>query len=372
MKLTKKREKAQQLVEFLLVVPFMIIILGIMTEYAYALNVNMTLTGGLKAVASSVYSDIKPWMTKDDIRGTIKTNFIQYLKSNNVPANEENNIQVGYAVIGQTAVFTASYDYIPAFTLPNVYFRFLPEKFNFFATAAVPSAFIGNNHYNTDIDSEILDNIWGVKDFTSQDSFNTFKKGIMKDPGKYRDNILFLLQNPAAPGLTKPYVLISWDGKIKTAASGRDYNVDLSDGRLYECSDTICGYSGEMFLNHLKSHGYYNIIFIHDIGLASLNDLGTSWAYDKSTHTPITVDNSTDISLTDVDGVLKRMLALVGTDNLSMGDYDFPTGNTYSLLPLGSMVFIKTPAEKDYLKNMISGENPKNYDSDYNFGSKVN
>lgn len=384
MKLLKKREKAQQLIEFLLVIPFMIIILGIMTEYAYALNINMTLTYGLKTVASSIYSDIKPTMSQADIINTVEENFIQYLDSNNVPTNEENNIKVGYTVVGQTAIFMARYNYIPAFTLPNVYFKFLPEKFEFLATTAVPAAFVGENNYNTNINSRVLDGIWSnTSSFSSLDSFNASKKGIMKysdERSDERNNILFLLQNPTAPNLINPYALISWDGKVKKSLNGNNYNVDLSNGRLYECLDAACTDTGTMFLNYLKNNNYYNIIFVHDADLTSLNDLGTLWAYNKNTKAPIAVDNKTDISAADIDGVLKRTLALIGTNSLSEGNYDnlnvywynsaVSTASNYTLLPLGSMVFIKTSA--DAVENIINGKDAENYELDYYFGSKVN
>ena len=62
-----KSSVAQQLVEFLLVAPLMIIILGILLEYAYALSINMTLAQGLKQSTSIIYGQIKPAMTQAEI-----------------------------------------------------------------------------------------------------------------------------------------------------------------------------------------------------------------------------------------------------------------------------------------------------------------
>ena len=368
MRETKNKKKAQQLIEFLLVVPFMVIILGVLTEYAYALNINMTLNEGLKTVTASIYSKIKPEMTQSDIKTILQDNLTTYLSENNAPTNSENNIIVGYFINGQSAVFMASYTYIPAFTLPNVYFKILPDEFNFFTTATVPSAFLGENNYNTSIDSSVLDSIWSSSaDFASLDSFNDSKKGIMKDvPG--RTNVLFLVPT-TAPGLTNPYVLVDWDGTIKKNLAADTYTLDTDDGKLYECSAMICNYN-EKFFNYLTDNDYYNIIFVHDDETPSdLNDLSTYWLNPSGT---------TDISADTVSGILKRSLALVDMSSFSIGNYDninvsaynsdISFGNTYTVNTFGSMIFVS--GSGDNISNIISTESAPNYN--YNFGSKVN
>lgn len=369
-----KKLKAQQLVEFLLIAPFIVIFLGILTEYAYALNVNMTLCNGLKTVTSSVYSQIAPnTQTPSSITTTVKNNFIQYLADNNVPVTAENNIQVGCAISGQTAVFMANYTYIPAFTLPNVYFKFLPEKFNFFATSAVPVAFLGNNNYSAaGYSSADLDGIWGATDFSSLDSFKNFKKGIMKDNIAGRNNMLFLIST-TAPGRTNPYILVSWNGTIKK--SGTDnYVVDTADGKLYTCSATTCTYV-KKFLDYLTdpANNYYNIVFVHDNEIpADLSTLGAYW-----------VDPPGTVDLSDAaDGILKRSLALVNANTLSRGNYDnlpvatynsgITMGSTYYISSnFGSMVFIYNQ-DLDNIDNIATGTVIPNRNTIYNFGTKVN
>lgn len=336
----KKKKKAQQLIEFLFVVPFMIIILGILTEYAYALNINMTLSQGLKTVASSVYREIKPGMTPSDIRNNIVTpNYITYLSNNNVPTNVENNIQVGYAIVGQTAVFIASYTYIPAFTLPNVYFKFMPDSFNFFATTAVPAAFLKTNNYIASTDSRTLDKIWSNSaSFSTQDDFNASKKGIMKDDASGgRSHMLFLVPASAtdAPGLTSPYQVISWNGTALNNG-GLIYTIDANDGNLYECSNVVCNLK-QRFFNYLTSNNIYNSIFIHDLETPSdLTQLSNYWVNPAA---------STDLSANSVNGILKRALALADMSNLSVGDYDNSSGNTYSVINVGSIILVYSNAD---------------------------
>lgn len=365
------KKKAQQLIEFLLVVPFMIIILGILTEYAYALNVNMTLSEGLKTATSSIYGDIKPGMPNTYLRNLVKNNLIFYLNKNNAPTNAENNIEVNYIIVGETAIFMAQYTYIPAFTLPNVYFNFLPEEFNFLATVAVPAAFLSENNYNSAISSTVLDKIWSnTASFSSQDDFNASKKGIMKsnDSINGRSKILFLIPT-TAPSLTKAYALVNWSGTVLTSGLNA-YNLDTSNGKLYLCSALTCSYN-QMFLNYLTSNSYSSIIFVHDSETPSnLSSLSSFW---------VSPAGSTDLSVRSVNGILKRSLALFDISNLSVGNYDnldvylplynsdISTSSPYKMSPFGSIIFMYNPS-LDNINNIKTGAPPSYV---YNFGSKI-
>jgi uncharacterized protein (UPF0333 family) len=372
--LKMKKKKAQQLIEFLLVVPFMMIILGILIEYAYALNINMTLSQGLKTATVSIYANIKPSMTENDIKTLVKNNLETYLSSNNAPVNSENNLTVGCTTIGETAVFMASYTYVPAFTLPNVYFKIMPDEFHFFATSAVPAMFLGENNYDSSLDSLTLDKIWtNTSSFASLDSFKDSKKGIMADTATTaeRNSIIFLIPT-TAPGLTKAYVLVDWNGVIQLTPTSDKYILNTTDGKIYECSTSACIDNNKKFFDYITiDKKYNNVIFIHDDEIPSnLNNLFIYWL------DPI---GSTDLSDTSVNGILKRNLALIDTGSLSVGNYDnidistysgdISSGNTYKTETFGSMVFVYNSSEDDISK-IILGESAPSYV--YDFGSKVN
>lgn len=356
----------------------MVIILGILTEYAYALNINMTLSEGLKTVTSSIYSEIKPSMSANDIRTTVTQNFTTYLSNNNVPTNSENNIQVGYTINGQTAVFMASYTYIPAFTLPNVYFKFMPDKFNFLATAAVPAAFLGANNYSN-INSIQLDGIWKASVFTNLVSFNGDKYGIMKsDTNGGRSKMLFLVptdkETSGGVYLNSPYLLVGWDGAVKKNGMNL-YVVNTQDGKLYTCAqayDSNCSIDAgnPTFYNYLTSQGIYNIIFIHDTQTPQSNNLNEPNLKEQW----ISPEDSTDLSVTGVNGILKRALALSDMNTLSVGNYDgvnissynasISGGNNYTAETFGSMIFVHTGA--DSISKITSGASaPRINDSDW-------
>lgn len=361
-----KMKKAQQLVEFLFVAPLLIIFLGILTEYAYALNINMTITKALKTVTASLYSEIKPSMSQSDIETLTKSNFLKYLDDNNVPINAENSISVGYVPVGSTAIFMARYTYIPAFTLPNVWFKFMPDQFDFFATAAVPSALLGENNYDSSITSQKLDNIWSATaNFSSPDAFNASKKGIMKDTAG-RNNILFMVPSQA-PNLISPYALVNWDATIKKdPVSGNDFALDMENGKFYTCTATACNQFGQTFYNYITDNNYYNLFFVAvDDAPTDITFLNSLWLDPAGT---------IDISETSVQGLLKNLLS-VTKNNKSIGNYDnikvvdynpaLSTSNTYNMNSYGSFVIMSSTED---ITKIGATTKAKAYD----FGSRVN
>lgn len=344
-----KSKKAQQLVEFLLLAPFLVIILGVLTEYAYALNINMTLTEGLKTSTAAIYAKISPGMSANDVKSLVKTNLTDYLNDNNAPTLAENNLNVSYFNVGQSVIFTAQYTYYPAFTLPNVFFHILPDKFNFFVTSAVPVAFLNPNNYDASLTSTNLDKIWSsTADFSSLDSFSDSEKGIMKDTTG-RANMLFLI--PVSANL---YGLVDWSGTVL----GSYLFVNTSDGKLYNCAldGTSCSGGSTSLMTYLQSNNLHNVTFIHDSTIYSLDDLASQWIS----------SSATDLTPTSIQGVLKRTLALIDTTNMSIGNYDnidvsaynpdIASVGSYTMQPYGSMVFIKTSA--DDISKIATGSMP--------------
>lgn len=352
--LTFKVKPAQQLVEFLLIVPFMMIIFGILTEYAYALNTYMTVQEGLKTVTSQLYSKIKPNTSAIDIKNIVQTDLKTYLEANNVPTRTENTIEVGYDIEGSSAIFIASYKYIPAFTLPNVYFKLLPDEFNFFANSVVPKAFLSSNKYNNSIDSKDLDGIWaGSASFASLDAFNASKQGILTTPvggdpsGKNTEtSIIFLIPTANA----NEYAMVDWSGEVETCT------MSTNTGTL---TGTSCADPGMKFIDYLKNNNYYNVMFVHDDEATpdNLSDLASYWAV-----------GSGQLADKTADGILKRTMALIDTSNESIGDYD-KIDSAYTIKTFGSIVFVTMG---DTIANIIGGESESTYVKDYtvNFGSK--
>lgn len=356
-----KNRKAQQLVEFLLVAPFIVIFLGVLTEYAYALNCNLTLSQGLKQVTSTIYREIVPNISESTIKDYVKSELTNYLQTNNVPVGGSYTLDIGYNLDSSktNAVFVASYNYTPAFTLPNVFFHILPEKFTFMATSSVPTAFLSSNAYDSSINSTQLDKIWNISaDFPSADSFKESKRGIMKKKPSDSVNMLFFVPITVLTPAGKFYAVIDWAG-IQVAT------LNLTDGNLYNC-DALknCTSRG---INLLSAYsGIYNFVFVHDLDADTRFDqLYARWIYTQGWATrseqPISDDN--------MDGILKRTLA-ISWYQLSGGNYDnlnVPSYNAsvadpnivYTVDTFGSAVFVHNSV-MDNISSLITGSPPSN------------
>lgn len=278
-----KRRHAQQLVEFLLVAPFVIIILGIVMEYAYSFNVNLTLANGLKTVTSEIYQSIKPNMSATDIQTLVLNNLTDYMSvQNNIGSGVAGDgLTVSTAEMGDNTVFIAEYIYSPAFTLPNVYFHFLPDKFDFIATSVVPTSFLRANNYGNSINTTTLNGAW------------TSQNGVINPPNTGGNLMLFLSPATAAqaPLVPKPYQIMPFNGVTEASI------VSLSNGLLYSCTPILCTPTGQTFFAHYP--GYTNIIFVHDAG-AIMAD------------------------------VIKRATSIVDINNKSVGNYDNIDVSTYN------------------------------------------
>ncbi len=368
-----KRRKAQQIVEFILVAPFLIIFLGILTEYAYALSVNMTLTSTLKDATTNIYREISPSLTEDKILEIVKTKYIKSLENNNIPTKDENNITLTCVTSGKTTVFMGTYTYYSAFTLPNVFFHFLPEKFNFFVTAAVPSAYLKSNVY-AGTDSSALDSIWGASDLTSLNSYNGIKKGILNDTTtNARQQILFFVPF-VNKNLKNPYVLVDWAGNI-LKPDGEDnsyYYFTSENSNLGVCrnvtqesgeSSLVCDITNTNAFDYMATKNI-NMVFFANEESNDLNSITSNW---------ITGTDNVygDISSSSISGILKKIITLKASvessylgnfDNIEVYNYNVSIcpKNTIIRHNFGSMIFMDKDATN--MNTITNGKSIRTFD----------
>lgn len=364
-----KKKFAQQLVEFLLVAPFLIIILGILTEYAYALNCNATLSDGLKMVTGSIYNKINPNMadftTGVSIEDQITADLRAYLIANNVPTRQENTLTVSSTIIGESAVFVANYKYISAFTLPNVFFHFLPDSFDFQAISIIPKSFIqGNIGYNDGISSTDLDKIWTGTNFSGLKTYDGVKNGAMSATLDDKIPILFLVKSN--PPVANTYNIVTWDGTLQSDT------LDMNTGKTSSGKNLLSAYPN-----------CHTFIFVKDDEVPSdLAYLPVYWTHKKGTcsdtaPTCDAIDPGTLISNPIVDGILKRSLALINAnslvstnkgnfDNIAVNKYNneiAPTAATYVVDTFGSDVFVHF----EDITSITNGLTEDSLGKDYNF-----
>jgi len=191
-------KKAQQIIEFLLIMPFVIAILGIMSEFAYAFNINMTLQKACEYASSQAYL----YPADDELEAKITQTLKEYLDEHYVPYID--TVKVEIVKVDKSAIVTASYTYTSAFTLPNIFVNVIPEEFNFSAMAALPGAYVNEGKFElSDSDTKFFITSKGI-----------LKEDIVLSDGIYaREHIAFLvpIENPLATS-SIAHALVRYDG----------------------------------------------------------------------------------------------------------------------------------------------------------------
>lgn len=226
----KKSKRAQQLVEFLLAVPFLIIIVGVMTEYAYALSIDSTVSQALKHSTASIYHQIRPGMTEADIDSLVLAEMRSYLLSHRIPVGTQNNLTVNRINADNLNVtMIATYRYVPAFSLPTVYIHILPEEFNFSSVVVVPQGLLSANDYgdvnNWQTTNSNLQSVWDDK----AGILNAYADWVMNTAENMTavDSINFFV-DPEPAGAFDSYKRIDWQGHFIDEVDFSDYG-DLPD-----------------------------------------------------------------------------------------------------------------------------------------------
>lgn len=144
------RSKAQHLVELVLFFPFLIGIIGLLTEIAYGLNTGIELNSALNravGIVSSVQRTASN-ASEDDIRNEIYTNARSIMIARNVPYVD--TLAVETLDTDGFLVTIGTYNYTYAFVLVNMFFSAIPEKFYFKSVVISNKALFAPNSYTID------------------------------------------------------------------------------------------------------------------------------------------------------------------------------------------------------------------------------
>ncbi|MBQ2870496.1 hypothetical protein IJE86_02215 [bacterium] len=114
-----RKLKAQQITEFMLAAPLLIMFFVVLTEYAFAFNSNIVFTNALKSSISAYINLIDTDKTTADYQEAI-TNYVRTDMQNNRIPNVA-SLNVNLINVNNTPVVIGSYTYRPGFT-----FVFLP------------------------------------------------------------------------------------------------------------------------------------------------------------------------------------------------------------------------------------------------------
>ncbi len=153
--------KAQHLVELVLFFPFLVGIIGILTEVAYGLNTGIELNSALNnaVTIASKNQRSEENCSYDIIESEIYENTHKVLRARKVPYADTLKVQIFemegfYITIG-------TYEYTYAFKLVNLFFPAIPEKFYFKNIVITNKAlFLPNDYeiYDNDLISDFSGN----------------------------------------------------------------------------------------------------------------------------------------------------------------------------------------------------------------------
>lgn len=128
-----KKLKAQQITEFMLATPLLIIFFAVLTEFAFAFNANLVFTNAVKSSILAYINTISADAQSNDFETAIKDYIRSDMENNRIPNLDSLNVEL--ITVGENPTVIGSYTYNPGFT-----FSFLPalKRINMNASAVFP------------------------------------------------------------------------------------------------------------------------------------------------------------------------------------------------------------------------------------------
>ena len=385
-------KKAQQLVEFALVLPILMIIVMVIIELGFAINARITLADAIKMSIGQInqsYNSADNQTTKQALLENSLTNtMVNYFSLHNMPYANTINVQILPGSSGsQTSLVVANYTYTPIFTLPNIFGgQIIPSNLTFSSFQVVNNALLMGNQYPNPSNYFNTKDLSSFKaDSTSSDPRTSILKGDGDNGGSLdsisipniKQGIGFLVnfqprgtdqfQAPASSSDTFAR-LFNWWGEDLLPV----YEVcDITTGNIVVRSpyynggkwfDTGIPYSWILIslgFNQANYTQYDNIPYFQDnklslssstlnAGLPWCNQPNASYNYGSC---------SGDISTSDIDNLNKRgMSFLFSSGGSASGTYDNITdsSNTYNKIYSYSLKgFNLSPSCSYYLKLYI-------------------
>ncbi|MEW5822084.1 MAG: TadE family protein [Cyanobacteriota bacterium] len=250
----KKRKcfKGQELVEFALILPVMLVILVAIAEMGFMWTLRGTVSDAVKSSVQQM--QLIAGMDQTTASSTLRTNIETYLANHGVP--NASSVQVTLDSIGENTTVNVTYEYNPTFTLPNFFgIQLLPDTMKMGSSQVINTAIFGPNNYAGGGDTSLP---------LSVDP-NSPTSVLIDNDTDTRNTMTFLINLPG--NIDK---LVNWWGHdIMTANTG----INASTGTIW-MRGAECGAAGwcdtsQSYADLLLANGYTNVIYAD--GSAGLN-----------------------------------------------------------------------------------------------------
>ena len=146
-----KRLKAQQITEFMLAAPLLILFFAVLTEFAFAFNANLVFENAIKSSISAYLSAISYDAEKSDYENAVKNYITDDLTKNKLPNLA--SLKVELINVGEYPAVVGEYIYKPGFS-----FAYLPalKKIKMNTASVFPLTTFDLSGYENGITTEEL------------------------------------------------------------------------------------------------------------------------------------------------------------------------------------------------------------------------
>jgi len=223
MNCTYKKRKAQQLVEFAIVLPILMVILLLIIETGFAVYTKTCLSEAVKMSLFQVNTLYKFWgdedQKKNNISIQIENNIKDYFTNHNIPYSGSIKASIEKIPGSTTSLLKVTYDYYPIFRLPNIFNNeIIPEKFTFSSAQVINNTLIEPSVFESGFSTTNLSSI-GKYNATADPRSSILKNRVVQYTGQptnldTRKTTAFLVGfDTAAGGANLKYArLFDWWG----------------------------------------------------------------------------------------------------------------------------------------------------------------
>lgn len=354
----KSNKKAQQLAEFLLVAPLLMIFILILVEFSFALNARITLA---EAVKNSVFK-AKQNVYSNTLISEIQSYIQTYLSDHNIPNSD--SATVSAVVVDDNTMILAHYSYIPVFKLSSMFGNIIPDKYNFTSYQLIDNAYLNaSGGFGSTLTTSNLSSFGFLG--IGLDRRNGVIKDQAIDGTDARTLTAFMVDFGTAPNGNKIARVFDWFG---TDLLPKTHVFDMQTGYLMTSTDGVNWTDTTTpYTWFLMSRGYTHALYtpIKSGAIAptpyatytlknNSNSTWISWCNQPTTAAGTCSTSSTDdfVSDSNVNNMVKRAFGGLHTATpIASGSFE-PTTGTNSVISPNSLktTEIWNSTNKYYLK----------------------
>lgn len=137
----KHKSLGQNLVEFALVTPILLMILVVISEFGYTFMVKHTIIDSMKQTVKSSEYSVGRVSSEAELLGQMKTYLLEYINSHNLPTPVDLSLALGNSNQYGTAI-TITYTYNPSFRIMGI----TPEQITIKSTQVLQNGLVKTNN----------------------------------------------------------------------------------------------------------------------------------------------------------------------------------------------------------------------------------